>query len=247
MRERLRLWPAVVGVLVLAGLVFRIVLLRGRWGTIDSDEAVVGLMARSFRHGHWRAFYWGQQYGGTQETALVALAGASINALKLVPVALSAMAALLTWRIGRRMFEDRLAQAAGLLTWIAPGSYLWWSTKERGFYWVSIVLGLILVLAAQRIVEGRQPMTNGAVLGLAAGLGFWASPNVLYFAVPTGLWLLARRRPSLRWLIAAAPAAVTGALPWLWHNVGLRCSDHPSRNRSATSEESVVCSGGRCR
>ena len=32
-------------------------------------------MARSFLDGEWRAFYWGQHYGGTQETALVALAG----------------------------------------------------------------------------------------------------------------------------------------------------------------------------
>src|SRR3546814_17245096 len=53
--------------------------------TFDSDEAIVGLMARSFLEGEWRAFYWGQHYGGTLETALVALAGASTTALKLVP------------------------------------------------------------------------------------------------------------------------------------------------------------------
>jgi hypothetical protein len=186
---------------------------------VDSDEAVVGLMARGFRHGHWRAFYWGQHYAGTQETALVALAGASTAALKLVPVALSAVAAVLTWRVGRRLVEDRLAQAAGLLVWVAPGSYVWWSTKERGFYWVSLVLGLVLVLAAQRIVADGGRWRDGALLGVAAGLGFWASPTVLYFAVPAGLWLLARRRPPLRWLWAAVPAAVAGAGPWLWHNV----------------------------
>lgn len=223
---RQRLWPMAVAVLVVAGVVLRVVFLRGRWGTLDSDEAIVGLMARSFLDGDWRAFYWGQHYGGTQETALVALAGGSTAALKLVPAALSGVVALLTWRVGRRMFDDRLAQAAGLLCWVAPGSYVWWSIKGRGFYWVSLVLGLALVLAAQRLVAGptgrfarRWPWLDGAALGLAAGLGFWATPNILYFAVPATIWLLVRRPASLRWLAIAVPAFVVGALPWLWHNV----------------------------
>jgi hypothetical protein len=229
---RRRLWPLAVGAAVAVGAVLRLVVLLGRWGTVDSDEAVVGLMARAFRHGDWRAFYWGQHYAGTQETALVALAGASTAALKLVPVALSAVAAVLTWRVGRRLVDERLAQVAGLLCWVGPGAYVWWSTKERGFYWVALVLGLVLVLAAQRIVDGGRYL-DGAVLGLTAGLGFWASPNVLYFAVPAGLWLVARRRPPLRWLMAAIPAAALGALPWLWHNVG---HDWPSLERPPQPE-----------
>src|SRR3712207_7162559 len=43
-------------------------LFRSR-GQLDSDEAVVGLMARRFLDGDFEAFYWGQHYAGTQETA----------------------------------------------------------------------------------------------------------------------------------------------------------------------------------
>ena len=209
----------IVAVLVLAGVVLRAVFLHGRWGTVDSDEAVVGLMARDFRDGDWRAFYWGQHYAGTQETALVALAGASRLALKLVPCALSGVAAVLTWRIGRRFLDERIAQLAGLLFWVAPGAYVWWSTKERGFYWVALVLGLTLVLGVLRLVEHGGHWRDGALVGVAAGLGVWASPAVLYFAVPAGVWLVARRAPPLRWLAVGVPAAIVGALPWLWHNV----------------------------
>ncbi|MEA3020543.1 MAG: hypothetical protein QOI47_2067 [Actinomycetota bacterium] len=218
---RIRAWSIGVVGLVAVGVGERAHLLAGRWGAVDSDEAVVGLMARGFRHGHWRAFYWGQHYAGTQETALVALAGASWAALKLVPIVLCALAAVLTWRVGRRIVEDRLAQAAGLLVWVAPGSGVWWSTKERGFYWVTIVLGLVVVLAALRIVErGGRPI-DWVAFGAAAGCGFWASPAILYFAVPATLWLVARRRlPPLRWAVLAPPAALLGALPWIWHNVG---------------------------
>jgi hypothetical protein len=219
MPVRLRPWPILVGLLIAAGVVLRVAFLHGRWGIVDSDEAVVGLMARRFRDGDWRAFYWGQHYAGTQETALVAIAGASRLALKLVPCALSGAAALLTWRIGRRFLDERVAQLAGLLFWVAPGAYVWWSTKERGLYWSSLVLGLVLVLAAQRLVEKGGAWRDGALFGVAAGLGLWASPTVLYFAVPAGVWVVARRSPPLRWLGAAIPAAVVGALPWLWHNV----------------------------
>jgi hypothetical protein len=97
---------------------------------------------------------------------------------------------------------------------------VWWSTKERGFYWASLALGLVLVLAAQRIVTGRRPLVDGALFGLAAGLGFWESPTVVYFALPAALWLLVRRHPPWRWLLTAVPASVLGALPWLVHNVG---------------------------
>lgn len=215
---RPRLWGLLVVGVALAGLVLRIVLVNGPAGTVDSDEAIVGLMGQDMLDGEWRAFYWGQHYGGTLETALVALAGADPSTLKLVPIALWAVAGVLTWRVGRRFLDDRVARLAGLLTWIAPAAYVWWSTKERGFYGASVVLGLVLVLAAQRLVErGGRPL-DWAVVGLSAGLGFWTSPTVAYYAVPAGLWLLARRVP-LRWSWVAVPPAVVGALPWLWHNV----------------------------
>jgi len=220
MRVRLRPWSAVLAALAVVGVAERVWVLRGRWGVVDSDEAVVGLMARAFRHGHWQAFYWGQHYAGSLEPALVALFGASGTALKLVPVGLAAVTCLLVWRVGRRFIDERLAQLAGLLFWVAPGAFVYWSTKERGFYWTSMALGVLLLLAAARLVQEKRWALDGAVFGLAAGIGFWVSPTVLYFAVPAGVWVVARRSPPLRWLTVAVPTAVVGALPWLWHNVG---------------------------
>lgn len=237
---RRRSWALAVAALAVTGLVLRVVVATGRWATVDSDEAVVGLMARAMLDGEWRAFYWGQHYAGTLETALVALTGASPLTLKLVPAALSGVAAVLTWRIGRRFLPERVAQLAGLLTWVAPGAYVWWATKERGFYWVSLVLGLVLVLAAQRIVERDGRPLDWAVLGLSAGLGFWTSPTVAYFAVPAGLWILARRRPPVRWLPLAVPAALLGALPWLWHNLE---QDWVSLDRPPQPEEISYLTG----
>jgi hypothetical protein len=218
-----------VAAVALAGLVARVVLLHTSLGALDSDEAVVGLMAQAFRHGHLRALYWGQSYGGTIEPALAAVVfavtGPSTTALKAVPIALSAVAALLTWRVGLRVATARTAVVAGLLVWVWPGAYVWWSTKERGFYWACLCLSIAVVLLALQIGQeprgtGRTALARWALLGLCAGLGFWESPQVLFVVVPAAVWLLAfHRRRCWPGVLAAVPTALLGALPWLYWNV----------------------------
>lgn len=217
-------WRWSVAALVVAGAALRVWVLVGRLGTFDSDEAVVGLLARQLGDGHLRAFYWAQHYGGTLEPALVALAmavaGTSAVVVKAVPAVLSGVAAALVWRLGSRVLPERSAQAAGLLCWVAPAGYVWWSTKERGFYWVGLCLGLALLLAVVHAGESPRRWWPWAAIGLAAGAGFWTTPTIAYFVVPGGVWLLAGRRVDWSRAWVAVPAAAVGALPWLDHNLG---------------------------
>ena len=207
------------------GLAARIVVLRSSLGTLDSDEAVVGLMARHFARGDWRAFYWGQAYGGTIEPALAALVfrmvGSSAAALKAVPMALDAVAAALTWGVGRRLTSATAALVAGMLVWLWPATYLWWSLKERGFYEAGLCLTLLGTLCVVRIVTtpDRSCWPEWIGLGLAAGLGWWETPQVVYILAPAGVWLIWRVRTAAWRVIAAGPAFVLGALPWLWPNL----------------------------
>src|SRR5579872_1476982 len=82
-----------VGLIVAAGAALRVwVVHTPSLGYLDSDEAVVGLMARHLLHGQFSTFYSGQRYGGSGEAALVAaafwIAGAGQLALELVPTLL---------------------------------------------------------------------------------------------------------------------------------------------------------------
>jgi hypothetical protein len=211
---------------VVAGVALRAWVLASPLGRPDEDEAVVGLMAqRLLDHGGFRTFFWGQHYGGSQESVLAAalflVAGSSTLVLKLVPVALHAVAAWLTWRIGRRTVGEPAALVGGVLVWVYPGIYVWWSTKARGFYGVTLVVGLLVVLAALRLAE-RPDVRDGVLLGGSAGLGLWASPQIAYFLVPSLLWLGWTRRRCWRELARpgafALGALVIGALPWLAYN-----------------------------
>ena len=196
---------------------------------LTADQAVVGLMAREILKGHLFTFYWGQPYGGGEPyvvAVLFAMLGQSRLVLGLAPLLLDAIAALLVWRVGRRLFDPRVGVLAALIFWIWPEVYLYLSTVEYGFRYLTLVCGLAVLLFALRLTQRRPPwLGDWAALGLFLGVGWWCSPEIVYFAVPS-LALLAfcairgRLRLRLAALTLCVAAAILGALPWLAANVG---------------------------
>lgn len=226
--SRLTLLAVGAGIVLGAGL--RIYVLSHHSGGFDSDEAVTGLMARHVLSDplDHQAFYWGTNYGGTLAAIVAAvpfaLLGSSVLALKLTEVVWHAVAALLVWRIGRRLIDERAGIVAGVIVWIWPALSVQWSTKARGFYGTIEVLGLVLLLYALRLADRPDSRADWLVLGGAAGLGWWTNPQIVYLAVPAAVWLFARNRRALsvafraRTWLWALPAAFAGALPWLYWN-----------------------------
>ena len=88
----------------------------------------------------------GRLYGGSQEALLTALAfavaGPSTLLLKLVSLAIFALAAVLVWLVGRRTVGEPGARLAAALFWVWPPFLVWWSTKSRGvLYGSGLVIG----------------------------------------------------------------------------------------------------------
>lgn len=226
-----RWWVAVVTVLVVLGIVLRAWIL---WHSpLNADEANAGLMARQILHGHFYTFFWGGQYGGIEPyviAPLVLVFGGNPIALNAVPAILSGVTCLLVWRLGLLVFRSRPAAAlAGALAWVWPENNLWLSTRESGFRQATLVCGLLVLLFAARAAyrSARGSRRDWQLLGLVAGLGWWSSPEIVYFLVPAAVLLLARHGRSLRagdramWgrVARATIGAVIGALPWLYTNV----------------------------
>jgi hypothetical protein len=207
------------------------------------DEAVVGLMARSIGAGHFSAFYWGQRYGGL-ESSLAALGlkvgGGGETALNATPAVLLAVAALLVAGIVAAAGRDRLtAIAAGTAVWVWPFVAVWQSVRELGFREAALCCGLAAVFCSIRAGQGRAGSWTFGLLGLAIGLGWWASPEIVYFVIPClvllwGWWRAATvdpgpdsgrsdASPGRVWSLAVlVGAVVVGSLPWWYANVHSR-------------------------
>jgi hypothetical protein len=210
---------------VLFGLVARLWLLHSQ--PLNSDEAVVGLMAEQIRHGHFYAFYWGQQYGGVEPyvaAVVTSIAGDSPLVLNFVPTLLWAFACIVIWRVGRYMLPDgwRLAPVAvAVAMWTAsPVAYIS-TTRELGFRGITVLLGVSLVWGSLR--AGRSPtLVNFFLVGLIAGIGWWSSPEIAYFVVPAAGALITVAFRTARWRVVL-PAVVAGGLlgsaPWVVTNL----------------------------
>jgi hypothetical protein len=210
---------------VLVGTYVRLWLL-GNQG-INSDEATVGLMAHQIVRGHFSTFYWGQSYGGGEPYLVAAtfgVFGQSAFMLNFTPALLAVAAALLVWRIGLRLFSPWCAAASAVLTWVWGEAEDWNSVREIGFRGATLLLGLLIVLLSLRIhaalVKGERPLLEWFLVGLCAGAGWWCSPEIVYFAVPSSVFLavaLYRHRGRDSWVAlgAALLGLLLGSLPWL--------------------------------
>lgn len=208
---------AILAAAAVAGLVARVWLLAHHAGALDSDEAVVGLMARHILHGEFPTFYWGQQYGGSLEAfltaGLFAVVGPSTLALKAIPFALDAAATLLVWRVGRRMIGEATARMAAALFWVWPASFVWSSVKAQGFYGVALVDSLLIVLLVLRLADDAGPISDWIWLGLSLGIGWWSTPEIAFVALPAMLWLAFKTRPRIVQIVGLLAGGASAQLP----------------------------------
>jgi Dolichyl-phosphate-mannose-protein mannosyltransferase len=214
-------WTVGIVLVGAAGIAARVWVYRSILGVPSSDDALVGLWTRHAAHGDFTTFFWGLHYGGTQEALLSVplflVFGSSWLALKIVPIVLSGVTALLVWRVGRRTIGEFRGAVAAAIFWIWP-AYVLSSTSRPGFYASDIFYCSLLLLLALRIVE-RPDRTRVAVFGLVLGVAYWETSQVVPIAVPLIAWTIWKQPRALRHIWIAAPLAIVGSLPWLVWNL----------------------------
>lgn len=188
---------------------------------MDSDHAVVYLMARHVSEGQLSAFFWGQSYGGTllQLTAGAAMVvfGKSIGVLAVTSVLYWAAAAVMLRLVIARSIGRAAGDVAGIVFWF-PGVVLFSeSTTDPGFYGPTLLLGLTVVWLAL-VMPFTRTWVGCLLLGAISGLALWTSPMALAFALPAIVIALVKYRNLANWVISFIAAVVT-ALPWLLETV----------------------------
>ena len=217
-----RLFPIGIGAFIALGIALRVLIWVSPWGVPESDEAVGGLMAQHLLSGGLSVFYWGQGYGGPLEVVLaaplVAIFGGSWVALRLIPIVLAGVTALVVWRIGLRTMSRYGAITAAAVFWTFPTYLLWKTIHFHIFYGSGLLFGALALLLVLRLRD--QPSRRDAVLlGFVVGIGMWQSFQ-LVAVIPVAIaWLLLRRRDVLRLVPLAAPGVLAGLIPVLISNV----------------------------
>jgi 4-amino-4-deoxy-L-arabinose transferase-like glycosyltransferase len=223
---------------IAAGVLLRIQVLRSNLGSLDSDEAVLGLMALHVLDGETSVFYWLQPYTGFQEPYLLApvlaVTGAHALVLKVFTILVYAVSGVLVWLVGRYVVGPDAALLGALLYWTWPPFFVWWSTRaylyEEFLFWGLAALLLTLRL---RVEPTRR---DAALLGAVLGLGWWASPQVMLLAFPAVVWLIARRPDVLRLGHLVVVPALATAAPWfVWNARNDWLSLRPSPEAGASS------------
>ncbi|MDG4756787.1 hypothetical protein [Micromonospora sp. WMMD710] len=218
------------GLVVLAGVSYRLWLLGHATPPTNSDEATMGLAALHIARGEgFPVWFYGQQYMGTLEAYLAApvfalAGGPSLLGLRLPTLALYALFLLLTWRLTVRLTGDRWF---GLLVvaLLALGSDRVVKNQliAGGGYPEMNAAGVALAVLAVDLAAGRpgwRPV-RWAAWGFLAGLMLWVDPLVLPYVVATGAVLVGFCRRELRgWAgVLLGAAAVLGAAPLLLHSL----------------------------
>ncbi|HEV2459996.1 MAG TPA: glycosyltransferase family 39 protein, partial [Ktedonobacterales bacterium] len=221
---------ALVTALLAAGMAYRVILILRGWRALNSDEAVLGLMARHIAfHGELPLFVWGVQYEGAFESYVAApffaLFGSStavlhLSAQLLVVAFLAAMYVLARAAYGR---------IAALLTlgWLAFGPLFAIKTETQtiGGYQEMLLLGALLLLGTWSRLREREPLpatrrawvrclATYVGIGACIGLGLWSSLLIAPAMLVALVALVAERRRELRQggaLALAAGALLFGA------------------------------------
>jgi 4-amino-4-deoxy-L-arabinose transferase-like glycosyltransferase len=203
--------------------------LAGPFGGFDSDEAVSALVSTEIRHGNFLALIPGARAGGTllayPRAAVFVVFGENALSAKLCEIVVFALACVIVWRVGRRIFDERHGQVAALVLWVFPAAAVWDSTKVRLYYTTAVFFVAASLLAALRIHDRfRADETPAAldsfVIGLLGGVCLWNHPMALYAYVPIVGWLVVVRPRLVRRAPVVIGAALVGALPWVWFNAG---------------------------
>jgi hypothetical protein len=195
------------------GLTLRHRLQQSALGHINSDEAVIYLMARHAAEGQFHPFYWGQNYGGTALPDLLGLifriTGPHIWLLPALEIALALATVLVFRAISARLLGRAGANTAAGLMWLFP-LWIYYSGHDP----IYLSFGLLAALSA--LALGLRYLDRPRVLllvaaGISAGIAFWSSPLTLILLLPLVVTVRRAGRSTL-WLVIGAGL---GASPWL--------------------------------
>ena len=181
--------------ILLIGFLVRLHFLWITSAGIESDEAIVGLMAKHMSEGRaWPIFYYGQNYLGSFEAILTSfvfrLIGVSNFSLKCVPFIFSLFHIIAVYELACLLFGKHAARVTALCVAVPPSALLIWSLKARGGFIELVVIGTLSLIVSVKLLNARYEclsLSKLCGLGFILGFGWWINNQIIYYMASIGV------------------------------------------------------------
>lgn len=207
----------------------------------NSDEAIVGLMARHILNGARPIFFYGQAYMGSLDAYLVALFflffGTHTWVIRLVQILLYLAVIISTLHLMNLLNLNRRVQIITACMLALPSvNVTLYTTVSLGGYNEALLIGNLILIVSVKIYQKipqflTEPKENRdthgwllvSSLGCLIGFGLWVNGLTLVYAIPAGaliLWGLIRDKSKNGWsafsrfLLWGFAGFVIGSSPW---------------------------------
>lgn len=197
----------------------------------NSDEAIVGLMARHITQGARPVFFYGQSYMGSLDAWLIAgvfqILGEGLLGIRVVQVALYLVFLGSAWLVARRFFDLEVAAWAVLLAALPPVLVLTYTSATLGGYGETLVLGNLILLLGHRTLSPNTPShyLDYLGLGLVGGVAFWTLGIAAVYLAPLAiLHVTSFNRSKISFYLLATLGFMLASSPW-WLSVFTRAGD----------------------
>ncbi len=148
----------------------------------NSDEAIVGLMAKHILAGEHPFLFYGQAYMGSLDAWLVAAGfavfGSHIWVIRLIQIFLYIITIAITMSVVKNISGNPWAGLiTGLLLAIPPVNTTLYTTISLGGYGEALLIGSLLLLVYTKYLKKEKSKFAGwtyvSCAGFLTGIGFW--------------------------------------------------------------------------
>lgn len=182
-------------VVLFLGAALRLHFLISAQFSVDSDEAIVGLMAKHILEGKGiPTFYYGQHYMGSLEPISASIMfwffGMSSITLKLVPFLWFLALICVFFKLCYENLNEQAAKISTLLLAVSPIAFVEWSTKPRGGFIEVIFLATFSLLYSFRYLR-NQNIKNAFISSFILGVAWWVNNQIVFFFFGTAIIFIA--------------------------------------------------------
>lgn len=209
---------------LLLALAIRVVLTVRTHGTLDGDEALLGIQAEHILQGERPIYFYGIPYFGSLEAYVAALLfaifGPSVAALRAETTAFALLLVSATWWLATLLataarlpsFARKSFPLVAALVAALPPLYDGIVELRTGGGWIeSFVVMLLLLISVYRLTRRwhekaswRELALRWAGVGLLIGFGIWIYPLVSVAILAAALWILLDRLGEIVTLMRAS-------------------------------------------